>query len=72
MGGLFSTLVGRGIRRGLVGGNRGWQVALAVGLVGRLFRALGGRPPRLTAPGWRWAKVSKFDTSTKGVRTGDR
>ena len=45
MGGLFSTLVGRGIRRGLVGGNRGWQVALAVGLVGRLLRALGGRRP---------------------------
>ncbi len=43
MVGLFSTLVGRGIRRGLVGGHRGWQVALAVGLVGRLFSALGSR-----------------------------
>ena len=43
MVGLFSTLVGRGIRRGLVGGHRGWQVALAVGLVSRLFRALGSR-----------------------------
>ena len=45
MAGPFSTLVGRGIRRGLVGGHRGWQVVLAVGLVGRLLRALGGRRP---------------------------
>jgi len=45
MAGSFSTLVGRGIRRGLVGGHRGWQVVLAVGLVGRLLRALGGRRP---------------------------
>ena len=44
MAGPFSTLVGSGIRRGLVGG-RGWQVVLAVGLVGRLLRALGGRRP---------------------------
>ena len=43
MVGLFSTLVGRGIRRGLVGGHRGWQVALAAGLVSHLFRALGSR-----------------------------
>jgi len=43
MTGPFSTLVGRGIRRGLVGGHRGWQVALAVGLVSRLFSALGRR-----------------------------
>ena len=43
MAGPFSTLMGRGIRRGLVGGHRGWQVALAVGLVGRLFRVLGSR-----------------------------
>ena len=45
MAGPFSTLVGRGIRRGLVGGHRGWQVVLAIGLVGRLLRALGGRRP---------------------------
>jgi len=45
MTGPFSSLVGRGIRRGLVGGHRGWQVVLAVGLVGRLFRALVGRRP---------------------------
>ena len=45
MAGLFSTLLGRGIRRGLVGGHRGWQVVLAVGLVGRLFRTLAGRRP---------------------------
>ena len=45
MAGLFSTLLGRGIRRGLVGGHRGWQVVLAVGLVGRLFRTLTGRRP---------------------------
>ena len=36
-------MVGRGIRRGLVGGHRGWQVILAIGLVGRMLRALGGR-----------------------------
>jgi len=47
MTGPFSTLVGRGIRRGLVGGHRGWQVVLAVGLVGRLFSALGGRRPTI-------------------------
>ena len=45
MTGPFSSLVGRGIRRGLVSGHRGWQVALAVGLVGRVFRALVGRRP---------------------------
>ena len=45
MAGPFSTLAGRGIRRGLVGGHRGWQVILAIGLVGRMLRALGGRRP---------------------------
>ena len=45
MTGPLSTLVGRGIRRGLIGGHRGWQVVLAVGRVGRLWRALGGRRP---------------------------
>ena len=47
MAGPLSTLVGRGISRGLVGGHRGWQVVLAVGLVGRLLRALGGRRPTI-------------------------
>jgi hypothetical protein len=42
---LASTLLGRGLRRGLLGGQRRWQGILLVVLVGRLARALGGRRP---------------------------
>ena len=40
-----STLLGRGVRRGLFGGHRGWQGVLLVVLGARLLRLLGGRRP---------------------------
>ena len=40
-----STLLGRGIRRGMFGGHRGWQGVLLVVLGARLLRLLGGRRP---------------------------
>ena len=38
-----STLLGRGVRRGMFGGHRGWQGVLLVVLAVRLLRLLGGR-----------------------------
>jgi len=40
-----STLLGRGVRRGMFGGHRGWQGVLLVVLGARLLRLLGGRRP---------------------------
>ena len=40
---MASTLLGRGIRRGLLGGQRRWQGVLLVGLVARFVRGLAGR-----------------------------
>ena len=40
-----STLLGRGVRRGMLGGHRGWQGVLLVVLGARLLRLLGGRRP---------------------------
>ena len=38
-----SMLLGRGVRRGMFGGHRGWQGVLLVVLGARLLRLLGGR-----------------------------
>ena len=40
-----STLLVRGVRRGMFGGHRGWQGVLLVVLAARLLRLLGGRRP---------------------------
>ena len=45
MSGFGTTLLGRGVRRGLFGGHRGWQGVLLVVLAARLLRLLGGRRP---------------------------
>ena len=45
MSGFGSTLLGRGVRRGMFGGHRGWQGVLLVVLAVRLLRLLGGRRP---------------------------
>jgi len=45
MSSLLSTLLGRGIRRGLLGGQRRWQGVLLVVLIARVVRILGGRRP---------------------------
>jgi hypothetical protein len=42
---MTSTLLGRGIRRGLLGGQRRWQGILLVVLVARVVRILGARRP---------------------------
>ena len=42
---MASTLLGRGIRRGLLGGQRRWQGVLLVLLVARFIRGLAGRRP---------------------------
>ena len=42
---MASTLLGRGIRRGLLGGQRRWQGVLLVLLVARFVRGLAGRRP---------------------------
>lgn len=42
---MASTLLGRGIRRGLLGGQRRWQGVLLVVLVARFLRGLAGRRP---------------------------
>ena len=42
---MASTLLRRGIRRGLLGGQRRWQGVLLVLLVARFVRGLAGRRP---------------------------
>ena len=42
---MTSTLLGRGIRRGLLGGQRRWQGILLVVLVARVVRIFGARRP---------------------------
>jgi len=42
---MASTLLRRGIRRGLLGGQRRWQGVLLVVLVARFVRGLAGRRP---------------------------
>jgi hypothetical protein len=43
MAAMASTLLGRGIRRGLLGGQRRWLGILLIVLVGRLVRVATGR-----------------------------
>ena len=42
---MASTLLGRGIRRGLLGGQRRWLGVLLVVLLARFVRVLGARRP---------------------------